>query len=110
MIFEVECYTTKNELTDRTKHTMIVPFIVLDGAVKIYACHQISRSPVDSSTLQKSSDGLCCILCPVTSGTISVAGSVDSPHVRTQELTNDLSISRQSPHYMEIYRLPGSAA
>lgn len=24
--------------------------------------------------------------------------------VRTQELTNDLSISRQSPHYMEIYR------
>ena len=71
---------------------------------------QISRSPVDSSTLQKSSDGLCCILCPVTSGTISVAGSVDSPHVRTQELTNDLSISRQSPHYMEIYRLLGSAA
>ena len=29
MIFEVECYTTKDELTDRT-HTMIVPFIVLD--------------------------------------------------------------------------------
>ena len=31
MIFEVECDTTKNEgLTDRTEHTMIVPFIVLD--------------------------------------------------------------------------------
>ena len=29
MIFEVECYTTKDELTDRT-HTRIVSFIVLD--------------------------------------------------------------------------------
>ena len=82
---------------------------LLKFSVKSGPC-EISRSPVDSSTLQKSSDGLCCILCPVTSGTISVAGSVDSPHVRTQELTNDLSISRQSPHYMEIYRLLGSAA
>ena len=30
MIFEIECDTTKDELTDRTEHTMIVPFIVLD--------------------------------------------------------------------------------
>ena len=30
MIFEVECDTTKNELTDRTEHAMIAPFIVLD--------------------------------------------------------------------------------
>ena len=29
-IFEVKCDETKDELTDRTEHTMIVPFIVLD--------------------------------------------------------------------------------
>ena len=33
MIFEVECDTTKeeDELTNQTEHTMIAPFIVLDG-------------------------------------------------------------------------------
>ena len=31
VIFEVECDTTNEGLTDRTEHTMIVPFIVLDS-------------------------------------------------------------------------------
>ena len=43
MIFEVECDTTKDELTDRTEHTMIVPFFVLD--VKIYSYRRVEQSP-----------------------------------------------------------------
>ena len=48
MIFKVECDTT-NEITDRTEHTMIVPFIVLDIRVSaiLHRCH--NREPLTST-------------------------------------------------------------
>ena len=58
VIFEDECYgrrTKRNEgLTDRTEHTMIVPFIVLDYYLNIYSQHNFKyRQQILAQSIQE---------------------------------------------------------